>query len=385
MWSFDRYQPFFASVSPGFYDPQNIGVEKMLAGVGRNTGNLFFTAAVHKILGYDGFDRYAGFTFGYSFNPDKVQRKYSCIIVSAANWLKPRTDWLGKLADKIEATKLPCVMIGVGAQSGTTENVPTIPSGTLRLMQVVSERSRSISVRDEFSADVLESYGVKNVDITGCPSLLWNAEAGVNVKKRKSTAHNIVIHGSRNAFDRRIFCANKNNQIDLGLTRIARRRQFDYVAQSELPDIYFACNSFPDEDEYKRSMEFMLRLYGANDRPSLEQYLRNHIKVFFTVEEWLAYLKQKDFSVGTRLHGTIGSLLAGTPALLVTHDTRTRGMAKLLSIPHIDMNEIQSVDQLDFQKLYDSLDLEKFNTSYRKYVTNFVTFFKKNGLRYKFS
>ena len=48
-------------------------------------------------------------------------------------------------------------------------------------------------------------------------------------------------------------------------------------------------------------------------------------RIRFPVEAWtwLEYLRDFDFATGTRLHGNVAALLAGVPAVLLAHDSRT--------------------------------------------------------------
>ena len=80
---------------------------------------------------------------------------------------------------------------------------------------------------------------------------------------------------------------------------------------------------------------------------------------------------------GTRLHGAIAGLLAGTPAVLVTHDARTAEMARQASIPSVSAETV--TEDADFQQVYDACDIETFNRNAPAYYRRFAKFFDASG------
>ena len=69
---------------------------------------------------------------------------------------------------------------------------------------------------------------------------------------------------------------------------------------------------------------------------NLEEFIRwgrIHGKVFFDVSDWMDYYKGFDFVIGTRIHGTMLALQAGTPALCIAHDSRTLELCQTMKMP----------------------------------------------------
>jgi hypothetical protein len=100
--------------------------------------------------------------------------------------------------------------------------------------------------------------------------------------------------------------------------------------------------------------------------------------VFFDVQMWLDYLASRDFVIGTRLHGTIAGLLAGTPSVLIVHDSRTREMANIMSIPSVEAHETQH--KIPYEEIYQSANFDNFNAGYMGYYSKFRDFFSRNQL-----
>lgn len=369
--------PHFIS-RPGRVDQCGLNVEQKLRATGSNTGNLLFISALQRVVAHDRLSCKVG------FRPREIRADHDGLIIPAANWLDPTSVSLDfeNLAGRIEASGLPCVLIGLGARALSEDQPLKLQPGMMRLLAVVSERSKSISVRGEFSAHVLEAHGFKNVVVTGCPSLLWWVDRPAHASKKVARPSRITINGTRGEFDESAFGA--TYAIGLKLARLARRISADYVAQTELPDMYFGLQGFTREDVdlQERALAFVKRIYDEPDELALLGFLSAHVKTFFDVDEWIAYLRGRDFVIGTRLHGVIAALLAGTPGVLITHDTRTREMARTLSIPAIGADALGEGGGA-LQRIYDETDLSAFNAAQPKYVETFRQFFEDNGVAHR--
>ena len=107
-------------------------------------------------------------------------------------------------------------------------------------------------------------------------------------------------------------------------------------------------------------------------------FLENKVRYFVDPTTWIDFLKDYDFSFGTRIHGNITSLLAGTPAMVFAHDSRTLELARYFEIPHKLKNEIKS--DVDAAELYEEADFTKFNNGHAKRFDDYISFLDKNGV-----
>ena len=366
--------PYFQGLQAGLEDISSRTVPMLLRESGGNTGNFFFTAAVQKVVSCAELRR------GARFVPEEIRERHDGIIIPAANWVNQRAE-LGDLAALIEQADVPCVIVGLGAQSDRLENVPSLSPGTQRFLKVLSERSASLSVRGAFTAEVLSRYGVKNARVTGCPSLLWNGTDFRPVVKSADDVRTICVHTNRSHYLKRVFVS--KNPVDIlsrDFSRQAFRENWSYIAQSELPDMYFALGRSNEEDKFEENIGYLESVFDCNDRKVLIRYLSDRLKVFFKVEQWISFLAQHDVAVGTRIHGTIAALLAGTPGILIAHDTRTVELAEALNIPYVPVESLADQGPVDVQRLYDEVSYEKYNDGYREYYNRFVDFFHENGV-----
>ncbi|MGO4622640.1 polysaccharide pyruvyl transferase family protein [Ensifer sp. 2TAB8] len=291
-----------------------------------------------------------------------------CVVVAAANWLNPGDDFRW-LADEIEKSKLPAFIVGIGAQSSLRKEIPRIEPGTVRLLKVVAERSGAISTRGPFSSEVLEHYGIKNSVPTGCPSLLLCGPRGPEIDKGV-LGPQIVLHGTRHG-------NLAGSEIQSYFYRQAFALKMDILLQSELVDLEIATGIAPYDIE-PADAHMVNRTYAAGPYPNLVRFLRTKAAFFYNLEKWISYARKKDFFVGTRIHATVLSLVAGTPAVLVAHDSRTEELAEVMGLPYVKPEQIDTRVPLDFEGLFEVFKDSDFG-KYRAYRTKFLEFFRENG------
>ena len=62
-------------------------------------------------------------------------------------------------------------------------------------------------------------------------------------------------------------------------------------------------------------------------------FQRDQVTVPLDPKTWIEELSAYDFAYGTRIHGNIAALLAGTPAVVLAHDSRTLELCRSLRHP----------------------------------------------------
>jgi polysaccharide pyruvyl transferase WcaK-like protein len=115
-----------------------------------------------------------------------------------------------------------------------------------------------------------------------------------------------------------------------------------------------------------------------NDRGAAPSRVRH----FVHPPEWIAFLGTRAFSIGTRIHGNIAALLAGTPALVIAHDSRTLELARYHQIPHVLAGSLGP--DSDIATLYEDVDVAPANTAFADRFAHYKTFLETNGLRHAF-
>ena len=339
--------------------------------VGQNTGNLLFTNAVwNQIAGPK--ER-----INFTFDPGKLNERLGALAIPAANWLNPRVDFTD-LADLIEKLTIPVVLIGLGAQDTDYSGQINIPEGTRRFVRAVAERSASISVRGDYTRQVLEGIGIGNVTVTGCPSLYHDFRpftpppSNLYVRFRRG-----LIHATRYSASYAPFARTKSLQRQL--FRFAYKQEMDILFQSEPEEMRLLTGHDCDNVFDDRLKGLLLEVYDETDWDKLVAYVLSHGRLFFDVNQWSRALDAYDYVLGTRLHGTIMALNSGVPAVLIHHDSRTREMAEFAALPSVSADKVR----LGKRQIVAQFSHENWSRYYEQRNKNFVRykeFLQSNGL-----
>jgi len=334
--------------------------EELLYATGRNTGNQLFTTAIHRHLGQENIE-------------GRIERAEDCSIhvFSLANDIREGLEPNESLLSMLEKSKQPCCVIGIGAQADDYNKIPSLTPKMIRFLRILSERSVNIGVRGAFSAECLNSIGIKNTRIIGCPSLFYNNVSQPEIEKSNTT------RSKRIAFS--VSHPNKESKfspISSLLFKYALNSGNPIVLQEYRPLISLALDNFTfAEWEICKKIGQDFGLEGSD----YELYcsLRHSLRVFWDMRDWLSFLREYDFVLGVRIHGCIAGVLAGTPALVVAIDSRTRELSETLNLPWVDA---KNITEIDVEALYSQADYRSFNSSYKILYKNYVDFLNENGI-----
>jgi hypothetical protein len=329
----------------------------LLARSGRNSGNILFGEAVLRVT--TNGDRCTSFRLNLSKSND-------ALVLAAANWINPLSD-LSWINYYLERTDLPLVVVGLGAQAKTSDSVLSLKASTVRFLEIVAERSKLISIRGDFTRDVLERFGLSNLEVTGCPSLLLVARPLRMAPPRDWS--DVALHGTRSG-------NMIGTPVQQWIYQQAMKHGADIVFQSEQPEIHILAGEHAPAEPHWGSLETAY----ASDRQTIVEFIRRHGHVYWEIEPWVEHLASKRLVIGSRIHGTAAALLAGTPAMLITHDARTIEMAKSLNIPYVDQAEIDISKDLNPADYYDPSGLERFANGRSSYLDRFRRFFESSGI-----
>jgi len=358
--------PIVLGVKTGDVSPAR-GISDLLMNTGWNTGNLLFSKAAFEIFDDARTVRTREFTAAEAEGHD-------CIVIAAANWLSEGSDF-GALSEQLEATNLPIIPLGIGAQASLDKKIPRLKPGTQRLISLLAERSPLISARGPFSCEVLEHYGAKNSVATGCPSLLMSR--GIRPAFRTTDAplrdQDVVIHSTRHHF-------NTAAPFHTYLYRQAYLNGHDLLLQSERSDLFYVLGKLAGQETMEKANACLKDVFQA-DIPEIKAYLEKHGHVYFEAEKWYNYCRSRKFFVGTRIHGTIAAILSGTPALLIAHDSRTVELAETMGVPFVLKDDVDVTRPLDLERYYTLAMTHDFAPGYARYWETFQDFFERTELQ----
>ena len=342
--------------------------------VGRNTGNLLFTDAVWSQVAWTEAES------GYSFDPTHVNEWADAVVIPAANWLRPGLD-LGDLAARIEQVKVPIIMIGLGAQADSDASIPSVSESVVRLVRAVASKSAAIGTRGVFSSLVLSRYGVQNSVPIGCPSLFVSPANARRLREVEPSGGRTLVGGTRYGLPRRELGAPEAKQRSLYRWAFGTGR--DICIQSEQPEINLLVAARLGHDRLESTEDALASYYGSPSANGLGSYLVEHGRLFLDPADWHELLRSYDLYVGSRIHGAIASLVAGTPALLLTHDQRTTELAATASIPAASIDVLDVAQVKDWSRIVTPTMLEGFLSRRRELRARYASFLEANGLPHR--
>ena len=339
--------------------------------IGTNAGNLVFSHAAHRILSrvdttVTGIRDFRG--EGAAARADEVADH---LVLPLANAFRPSfREELDALTDFVEKLSIPVTVLGVGAQgrlSGNVSKLSPIAESVVAFMRAVLDRSPNVGVRGEHTREYLADlgFGDEHVEVIGCPSLfLRGPELAVRDASTPLSA------GSRIAINVSPYVAKMGPVV---LENAARYRNLDYFAQ----DI--------------NTLGLMLGGEYAGSGTNVENPITpDHVlyredRMRFCVDPWTWFeeLAGYDFSFGTRIHGNIAALLAGTPAVVLAHDSRTLELAEYYEIPHRKIGSLRRTGA-DAAALHEGADWGPLQRGHGARWDRFAGFLHAHGLAHAF-
>ncbi|MEV7422767.1 MULTISPECIES: polysaccharide pyruvyl transferase family protein [unclassified Streptomyces] len=343
--------------------------------IGTNSGNLLFSDAAHKILLTDRTEVTSnGLKTDISAGrAQQINEEYDVFVVPLANAFRPSfRPSLDRLSALIEQLTIPVVVLGVGAQAGDdydTERLQSIEPSVKRFMRAVLERSASVGVRGELTASYLRELGFREVETIGCPSMFLHGDTFPRPRDPApfSADSRIAINLSAQA----------SRVGDLaGLARNAHER-FPRLT-------YYAQNLVDAETLFWGDTSAASGVHDTLPRRLTHPLLReNKVRVPLDPKTWLDELSTYDFSYGTRIHGNIAALLAGTPAVVLAHDSRTLELCRYYGIPHRMLAGLPA--DVHPEELYEQADFSGLVDGHKERFDRFTAFLDKNSLENTFT
>lgn len=102
-------------------------------------------------------------------------------------------------------------------------------------------------------------------------------------------------------------------------------------------------------------------------------YQQNRVKMFLQAKQWMDFLSTMDLSVGSRMHGNIAAIQAGTPSIIIPHGTRMQELIDYHKLPNITPENLKKcksisdvIERVDFDSMYKCHE-ENF-TRYKKFL-----------------
>ncbi|MFC7478317.1 recombinase family protein [Dankookia sp. GCM10030260] len=331
---------------------------------GRNTGNLAFMYGFHHCLGEEAV------TASFTFDPAWAAERLRVLCIPAANYLY-RAFEFGDLATRIEKSKLPVLIAGLGAQAGRSVAEVKLTPGTERFLRVIAERSVRIAVRGRFTGEVLESYGVQNFEILGCPSNFINPALDLGAQ----IAARFAERSERVAFCPTFY--EHNAHFEARVYREIAAEVEEIVCQEPLSALALARGERDDALQAWIAKTGFLQFLPAADKPGIVRKMRT----YFGIEPWLDASLRTDLLLGTRIHGVSVAWQSGRAALLVPHDLRTQELVETMGLPHLAQNAVPRGAVLEAVRAAIPGFAQTYDTKRLALAARFLRLMEETGVR----
>lgn len=323
-----------------------------------NTGNLLFVFAMQKYLTIPENEVKVEASIG---DYERINADYDILIYPAANLLRVGCEEeLLKRAALLSKIKIPIYIIGLGGQDefiGDFSNLQKYGAEASKFIESVYSSGGTFALRGEHTRQLFEKLGYKNYYVTGCPSLYINGrDHKISNEKVSREDFNFVVTGDNFLFDKNLARVFKNYPKSVFIEQV---RFYKYLYCLKKIDLKA---KFKLNFRYNQTIKNLL----ANER----------IKCFADVPVWVDYIKNGgfNFTMGSRIHGCVASILAGAPAFLHATDSRTEELAEFFNIPY------SFKAPKDPYEAYLSADYTKFNEGVAARFDNFEKFFIENKI-----
>lgn len=342
-----------------------------------NVGDTFVFEATLRLLKFDEVLLVPTFISDFDRTLAEVN-ECDFAILRGSNYVHSHMDW-GDLPRLIELMKIPLIPFGIGGQAPRYETVNLTPS-SIRTLQMIGSRCAKVGVRGAFTAEILKSHGISNIEVIGCPSLMRLNKPEMNIKlpnlQDNSKIGFTVTRGFEPMYSediaRTIFVQTKI------LRNLASLYDVHILSQGESIEKRFFYEDLSTLDDDIFTMKRQNWIYD-NDDIILKLYKE---KMFFGVspEEYDEKMQDLDFVIGTRLHGNIIFLSNEKPAVYLVYDSRTRELADHFQIPSWD---VMNPAEFDLDRFLTSDRFDRFN---RRYVLSYKimsTFLDENSIPHR--
>lgn len=329
--------------------------------IGRNSGNLIFGDAAFRVLDRPGTDLTITDFRGWWREAERINEEYDAVVLPFANAFRPEyVPVLRRFTQLVRRLTVPVTVLGIGAQSDLDYSFgPLAPleDDVRDFVAAVLDRGPSIGVRGEFSASYLAHLGFTDVEVVGCPSVFRH---GADLPTTRSTT------------------LTRESPLAINLTgpvehpgllphHLERYPNLSYVAQGRA--------------ELRTLLQGTAQARGGPEHPrdpSHRVYTEDRVRFFLDAPSWIDFLAGQDFAFGTRIHGNVAALLAGTPAHVLAHDSRTRELSEYFGIPHTRIDRLAlGTDAAD---LLARSDPAPFQDGHAERLARFRGYLDKHGV-----
>ena len=311
--------------------------EKQLDSMSGNIGNTYIMYCISKILfGYvvnvneiDGISNLFN-TDLENIDTDYINKNYKYLIINMQDQLRrdisyySNTDLIFKNVNNfLNKINIEIICFGLGSNCFDIKNfnniIDELHDSQIKFIKIISNKCKNFSIRGKYTKLIMDKLNIQNYSMVGCPTFFMNSK-----KIIKKNIEKIVIAGT-----------------------------LPYINQNTGNLNIFDC-------EIPKNIELFYFCQDIYERDIIEKQQINKINIVFLsdLEEINFFFKDKDLTLGTRVHASIISLNNNCLAICGNGDSRAKEMCELFKIPHINdypnKNIYEIVDEIDIKLIEDN-------------------------------
>lgn len=322
----------------------------------RNVGDLFITDSLKRIVRHDR-------ARSFDVDPrkpisrdtiDRINREADAAIICGTNlWYRhmpKRGRWMLSL-DDLRAIQVPIIPFGVGTTRHSDDDNDFEPETRAQIEHIHASCAMG-AARDVRTAEVLDRAGIRNVAMTGCPTLFRSLAPIWRLRHRKRNLKKIVVTVRKGA---------AKNVYKL-LKQLTSRGLEPVIAAQE---------------ENDRGLSGLPLPLVGRAWPTVYQY---------DVRPYIDLIDQSIGAIGWRLHGNMLHLAHGNPAILFSNCSRGESFCDAFGLPRISSpDHVELSDDLIGKMIDALLDPATFSNLPNRYAEHrgaMARFLEANGLKH---
>ena len=342
-----------------------------------NSGNLLFQYGAYRAMMTEDAQFDSRFLLLGDLTDAYVERvnaEYECVVLPMANNFREGFNLMGNLTGFVRKLKIPCVVMGIGLQADSAADIERgfpFDDSARAFIDAVLDHSAMLGLRGELTGEYLKKLGYvpeRHFTVIGCPSMYSRGAHLVAPQPKPLDADAPVSINYRKEQPENLFRFMKRAELEFPRYRLLFQRV------EEMSMLYYG---LPIRYEYRRGQDDT-GLYPT--RRSDPEIRGGHAVGFANAHAWIQFMAQQRLSIGCRIHGNIAAVLAGTPALVFTIDTRTEELCRYHNLPFIPAERIDESTRL--RDLYERADFASVLDGHARRFAHFVDFLNANGLRH---
>jgi len=345
-----------------------------------NIGDAFVYDSSLKLLQFDKLDAVQISAYDQA-KVDRANAEYDYVFLRGSNYIHGHMKWPEATERVLKALKIPVIAFGVGAQAPATGKLE-LSDESRRIWNLIADKSVTVGVRGEYTADALWEIGIRNTRIVGCPTAFRRRDptlritlpdldtvkkVGITMRREVSSAyardvqvylekHREFVKDMSRRFDTVLMMQGEVEEKKI-LWGTAEQRQagWDHLLNNNwLKSWYF-------DDE-------LLELY------------RQRLWYSDVVADYEDLVREKDLVLGYRLHGNLMALSNGTPSVYFSYDSRTEEFARTFNIPCYNVYADRAFRLEDY---WDQALFDRFNRTFLHRYRDMREFLDENYLPHR--